>query len=271
MRELLECGEPITVLDIRRAAQREEWSIPGSVHTDVCDALWAGDDDALSGTDLPSDRPVVTVCAVGSTSLLAAAVVQVRRTGKGCLSYLVGSGGEAAVIDPSAEVDVYARLARERGWRIARVIETHVRADHLSRARRLAREAEAELHLPEQDRVKFPFHAVTLFVDSVGRPDLKAADRQRPASAPTPHTPRCSGSLPCRSRPWCSPVIPANPFRLTDRPSRRRWATCQPPSHCWVNRRRPSWQRCCSSARSPSPSLLSPPGDGRRCPPPPTG
>jgi glyoxylase-like metal-dependent hydrolase (beta-lactamase superfamily II) len=251
LREMLEHGEPVTVLDIRPAAQREEWSIPGSLHADVYEALWAADDDALSGTDLPSDRPVVTVCAVGNTSLLAAdqlrkrglkalslrggmrawsvawnaaevplsgsqaEVVQVRRTGKGCLSYVVGSAGEAAVIDPSAEVDVYARLARERGWRITKVIETHVHADHLSRARRLAQEADARLHLPAQDRVRFPFHAVkegdtikvggsrleawrtpghtfestcylldgravftgdTLFVDSVGRPDLRAAD-----------------------------------------------------------------------------------------------
>ena len=30
-------------------------------------------------------------------------VVQVRRTGKGCLSYLIGSGSEAVVIDASLE------------------------------------------------------------------------------------------------------------------------------------------------------------------------
>lgn len=251
LRDLLERREPVTVLDIRPTAQREEWSIPDSRHVDAYEALWAGDADALSRVDLPTDRPVVTVCAAGNTSLIAAdqlrrrglkalslhggmrawslawnaadvsvpgsqaAVVQVRRTGKGCLSYLIGSAGAATVIDPSVDVGVYQQLAQARGWQITKVIETHVHADHLSRARDLARVSGAELYLPEQQRVKFPFKAVkdgdalkvgsshlealrtpghtfestcylldgralftgdTLFVNSVGRPDLKAAD-----------------------------------------------------------------------------------------------
>lgn len=251
LRDMLERNEPVTVLDVRPAAQREEWSIPGSRHVDAYEALWAGDRHALSRLDLPSDRPVVTVCAVGNTSLLAADqlrqrgfkalslhggmrawslawnaadvavpgtqanVVQVRRTGKGCLSYLIGSAGEAAVIDPSVDPAIYPQLAQGRGWRITKVIETHVHADHLSRARELARQSSAKLCLPDQQRVRFPFQAVkegdplkvgssylealrtpghtfestcylldgralftgdTLFVNSVGRPDLKASD-----------------------------------------------------------------------------------------------
>ena len=251
LREKLERGEPVTVLDVRPTAQRDEWSIPGSRHVDAYEALWAGDADALSRVELPTDRPVVAVCAVGNTSLLAAdqlrqrglkalslhggmrawslawnaadvavpqsqaAVVQVRRTGKGCLSYVIGSAGEAAVIDPSVDVGVYHQVAQARGWRITKVIETHVHADHLSRARELARQSGAELYLPEQQRVKFGFTAVkdgdvlkvgaswlealrtpghtfestcylldgravftgdTLFIHSVGRPDLKASD-----------------------------------------------------------------------------------------------
>jgi glyoxylase-like metal-dependent hydrolase (beta-lactamase superfamily II) len=255
LRDLLERNAPVTVLDVRPAAQREEWSIPGSRHVDAYEALWAGDRNALAAVELPAERPVVTVCAVGQTSLVAAdllrrrgfqarsldggmrawslawnvaevpagqgrtqsaTVVQVRRTGKGCLSYLVGSRGDAAVVDPSLEVQLYVRLARERGWHITRVIETHVHADHLSRARELARVTNASLHLPAQDRVRFPFQAVqdgdrlavgevslvalrtpghtfestcyvldgmaftgdTLFTSAVGRPDLKASDRR---------------------------------------------------------------------------------------------
>ncbi|MBI2536162.1 MAG: MBL fold metallo-hydrolase [Gemmatimonadetes bacterium] len=251
LRDLLERREPVTVLDVRPTAQRQEWSIPESRHVDAYQALWAGDADALSRVDLPTDRPVVTVCAVGNTSLLAAdhlrrrglkalslhggmrawslawnaadvavpgtqaGVVQVRRTGKGCLSYLIGSAGEAAVIDPSVDVAVYRQLAQSHGWRITKVVETHIHADHLSRARELMRQSGAELYLPEQPRVRFPFQAVkegdalkvgssylealrtpghtfestcylldgrglctgdTLFVNSVGRPDLKASD-----------------------------------------------------------------------------------------------
>jgi hypothetical protein len=39
-----------------------------------------------------------------------ASVVQVRRTGKGCLSYVVGSDGEAAIIDASGCTEVYPAL-----------------------------------------------------------------------------------------------------------------------------------------------------------------
>ena len=39
-------------------------------------------------------------------------VVQVRRTGKGCLSYIVESGSEALVIDASVDPAVYVRVAR---------------------------------------------------------------------------------------------------------------------------------------------------------------
>jgi glyoxylase-like metal-dependent hydrolase (beta-lactamase superfamily II) len=141
-------------------------------------------------------------------------ITQVRRTGKGCLSYLVCSGGEAAVIDPSVEPEVYLSLARERAAQIRTILETHVHADHLSRARLLAERSGAELVLPRQHRVRYPHRAViegdvlpvgatsieilstpghtdesttyvvreagiftgdTLFLAGVGRPDLHAA------------------------------------------------------------------------------------------------
>jgi glyoxylase-like metal-dependent hydrolase (beta-lactamase superfamily II) len=142
-------------------------------------------------------------------------VIQVRRTGKGCLSYVIGSDGRAAVVDPALEPDIYLDLARDQGWRIAHVLETHVHADHLSRARRLAEASAAVLHLPlsAQNRIHYPYSAVqdgdrleigaarletihtpghtaestcykldnralftgdTLFLETVGRPDLKA-------------------------------------------------------------------------------------------------
>jgi rhodanese-related sulfurtransferase len=38
---MLERGEPVTVLDVRKAEDRAEWQIPGSVHVDAYDALKA--------------------------------------------------------------------------------------------------------------------------------------------------------------------------------------------------------------------------------------
>ena len=43
------------------------------------------------------------------------------------------------------------------GWTIRHVLDTHVHADHLSRARELARRTGAMLFLPRQDRVRFAF------------------------------------------------------------------------------------------------------------------
>jgi glyoxylase-like metal-dependent hydrolase (beta-lactamase superfamily II) len=255
---MLDEGQPVTVLDVRTADDRAEWAIPGSLHVDAYHALQAGDPRALAGVDLPRDRPVVTVCAEGVTSLIAAAqlgargfqvlsltggmkawslawnsaevplpgsqarVIQVRRTGKGCLSYLIGSQGVAAVVDPALEPDVYVGLAQSYGWRIGHVLETHVHADHLSRARVLAEVSGAKLHLPAQERATYPFHALrdgdvliigaarlqaihtpghteesagylldgqalmtgdTLFLEAVGRPDLEASPDQARARA----------------------------------------------------------------------------------------
>ena len=79
LREWLEQGRPVTVLDVRPAHERAEWAIPGSVHIDAYEALKANDPGALSGVELPGDAPVVTVCAAGKTSRTAAE--QLRRRG----------------------------------------------------------------------------------------------------------------------------------------------------------------------------------------------
>ncbi len=64
---------------------------------------------------------------------------QLNRWGKGCLSYAIVAGGEAAIVDPSRFVEVYEAFARERGARIVEVLETHVHADHISGGAALAR------------------------------------------------------------------------------------------------------------------------------------
>jgi glyoxylase-like metal-dependent hydrolase (beta-lactamase superfamily II) len=193
LRGLLDENQPVTVLDIRRAEDHAEWAIPGSVHVEAYDALKAGDPNALSNVDLPEGAPVVTVCNVGKTSAIAAEqlraqgfqalslaggmkawslawnsaevqvpnsdarIIQVRRTGKGCLSYVVGSVDEAAVIDTALEPEVYLSLASEHGWKVTSVLETHVHADHLSRSRGLAELSAAALYLPDHNRVSYPF------------------------------------------------------------------------------------------------------------------
>jgi glyoxylase-like metal-dependent hydrolase (beta-lactamase superfamily II)/rhodanese-related sulfurtransferase len=64
---------------------------------------------------------------------------QVNRRGKACLSYVLVSGGEAVVVDPSRHVEWYQGFATERGARVVRVLDTHVHADHVSGGPALAR------------------------------------------------------------------------------------------------------------------------------------
>ena len=69
LRDMLEQQTPVTVLDIRPATHRGEWAIPGSRFVDAYDAIKAGDVSALDRLDLPADRPLVTVCVAGRTSV----------------------------------------------------------------------------------------------------------------------------------------------------------------------------------------------------------
>jgi glyoxylase-like metal-dependent hydrolase (beta-lactamase superfamily II)/rhodanese-related sulfurtransferase len=57
---------------------------------------------------------------------------QLNRRGKGCLSYVVLSGAEAVVVDPSRHVERYLEFVQARGARIVQVLETHIQADHVS-------------------------------------------------------------------------------------------------------------------------------------------
>lgn len=83
---------------------------------------------------------------------------QVRVEGMGCASYLVGAGGECAVIDPRWDIDAYLRLAERAGLRITHIIETHVHADHLSGNRRLASVTGAPIYVHDAGRTEFATH-----------------------------------------------------------------------------------------------------------------
>ncbi len=175
------------LLDVRQPEEVAQWAIPGVVNVPLGELP-----QRLS--ELPADRQVVVICASGNRSTQATAwlterglqarnltggmsswaqvydtavlpvaggeIVQIRRRAKGCLSYLVGSGNEAMVVDPSREIDVYISLAHSRGWEITRVFDSHLHADHLSGARSLAAHTGASLHLSPFDTFEFDFQAL---------------------------------------------------------------------------------------------------------------
>src|SRR5829696_6149633 len=74
--------------------------------------------------------------------------VQVERFYLGCLahaSYMISSGGVAAVIDPQRDVDIYLDAAARQGARIEHILETHLHADFVSGHRELAERTGAEI------------------------------------------------------------------------------------------------------------------------------
>lgn len=212
----LASGKKVSVLDIRPLQERNEWYIPGSIHVDAYDKLKTTDASALEEVRFDKAVPVVTVCAGGKTSVVAAHLLakkgydvyslsqgmkgwslawniahqafdgfevwQVRRTGKGCLSYIIASNKEAIIIDASLPREVYAQLVHQHHLSVEYVIETHIHADHLSRSKEIAHYFQVPLWLPVPNKVQFEFNPVkadTIF--SIGSVVLK--------SIPTPgHT-----------------------------------------------------------------------------------
>ncbi|OFV98527.1 MAG: MBL fold metallo-hydrolase [Acidobacteria bacterium RIFCSPLOWO2_02_FULL_61_28] len=71
-------------------------------------------------------------------------------------SYMIGSEGVAAVIDPQRDVAIYLEEARKNGLQIAHVIETHLHADFISGHRELAAATGARIYLGAKAGAKFP-------------------------------------------------------------------------------------------------------------------
>lgn len=76
----------------------------------------------------------------------------------GCLahaSYLIGSEGEAAVVDPQRDVELYLQEAANQGLKILHVIETHLHADFVSGHRELAKKTGARIYYGAKADLEF--------------------------------------------------------------------------------------------------------------------
>lgn len=139
-------------------------------------------------------------------------IIQVHKIGKGCLSHIIGSENEAIVIDPLYPIEKYLEISEREGFNITKVINTHQHADHISAANELSKITNAEWYesgleswdlnakfLKDKDILKFgksilqvihtPGHTPgslcylvnnkylftgdILFIESIGRPDLR--------------------------------------------------------------------------------------------------
>ena len=78
----------------------------------------------------------------------------------GCLahaSYMIGSEGEAAVVDPRRDVDSYIEEARAQGLEIRHIIETHLHADFVSGHQELAHRTGAKIYFGAKADAKFDY------------------------------------------------------------------------------------------------------------------
>ena len=77
----------------------------------------------------------------------------------GCLahaSYMLASGGEAVVVDPQRDVDIYLKAAEEQGVSIRHIFETHLHADFVSGHQELAARTGASIYFGARAEARFP-------------------------------------------------------------------------------------------------------------------
>ncbi|SRR6266481_2957704 len=75
-------------------------------------------------------------------------------------SYLIGSAGEAAVVDPQRDVDQYMHEAAAQNLKIKYIIETHLHADFVSGHRELKERSGAQIIFGAQAKATIPHRAV---------------------------------------------------------------------------------------------------------------
>ncbi|WP_144569375.1 MBL fold metallo-hydrolase [Bacillus pseudomycoides] len=177
------------ILDVRNEVDYMDWKIEGkqvsSINKPYFDLL-EGVESILEG--LPKEKDILVVCAKEGSSKFVAeqlieaglknvyylaggmkawseyvkpikvgdlkdggSVYQFNRLGKGCLSYMVISNGEAVVIDSIRTIEAYEEFAKEQGAMITNVMDTHLHADHISGGRKLAQKVKGTYWLPPKD------------------------------------------------------------------------------------------------------------------------
>ncbi|HEY4552053.1 MAG TPA: MBL fold metallo-hydrolase [Bacillaceae bacterium] len=186
--------EPMFILDVRNEDAFQDWKVEGQqfeyLNIPYFDLL-DGVEDILSA--IPADKETIVICAKEGSSIMVADMLseegldvsylaggmkawseylepikvgdlegggemyQFVRIGKGCLSYMILSNGEAAIVDASRMSDVYIDFANRKGVKITHVFDTHLHADHISGGRKIAEATGAAYWLPPKDAAEAVF------------------------------------------------------------------------------------------------------------------
>jgi glyoxylase-like metal-dependent hydrolase (beta-lactamase superfamily II)/rhodanese-related sulfurtransferase len=81
----------------------------------------------------------------------------------GCLahaSYMLASEGEAAIVDPQRDVEIYLKAADDHGLKIRHIFETHLHADFVSGHLELAARTGAKIYIGAEAGATFPHVAL---------------------------------------------------------------------------------------------------------------
>ncbi|WP_423802360.1 MBL fold metallo-hydrolase [Neobacillus sp. SAB-20_R2A] len=186
--------EKLFIFDVRNESDFQDWKIEGDnfqyLNIPYFELL-DGVEEILD--KIPTEQEVLVVCAKEGSSVMVAEMLsdagldvsylqggmktwsehlepvkvgdltdggelyQFVRIGKGCLSYMVVSGGEAALIDATRMTDIYLDFAKEIGANITHVFDTHLHADHISGGRKIAETTGATYWLPPKDATEVTF------------------------------------------------------------------------------------------------------------------
>ncbi|KHF41164.1 MBL fold metallo-hydrolase [Halalkalibacter okhensis] len=197
-RKVIEKKE-LFILDVRNEGDFADWKIEGE-NFDYFNIpyfeLLDGVEEIMD--KIPADKEVLVVCAKEGSSMMVAEMLsdegldvsyleggmktwseylepvkvgdlkdggelyQFVRLGKGCLSYMVVSNGEAAIIDATRMADVYVNFANEINAKITHVFDTHLHADHISGGRKIAEATGATYWLPPKDAGEVVFEYAAL-------------------------------------------------------------------------------------------------------------
>lgn len=187
-------NKELFILDVRNADAFEDWKIDGHKFEYLnipYFELLDGVEEILP--QIPTDKEVLVVCAKEGSSIMVAKMLaeagrevgyleggmkswsmylepikvgdlngggelyQFVRLGKGCLSYMAISEGEAAIIDAVRFTEVFTKFAEEKGVKIKHVFDTHLHADHISGGRHIAAQTGATYYLPPKDAEEVVF------------------------------------------------------------------------------------------------------------------
>ncbi len=187
----LDRGEPLQVLDVRAADKVAAGHVAFGLALEFR-AMPNSRIFALPSLDplgLDAARPVAVICGHGNSSRQTTAflrergyeafsvaggmagwetvyvarrlvptpslehVIQLDRVGKGALSYVLVSDGDAVLVDPGRHLDRYGALLAELRATLAAVVDTHMHADYLSGARAAARRWHVPYFLHADDAV----------------------------------------------------------------------------------------------------------------------